>query len=221
MCAAMISRVQRSPTSGVRSLGWVHPVCLICLRCSKRITSGTPASARRRPRQSGQWRTTTAGAGNELRTAHPVCVRSSESSHGADLGLRKLGDPEGLGEFLEPAVADAQQVGGRHHRDQGLLRPPPAFEKPVREVTALAQLGDGEFDRSRPGVPLARAVAVAVVTRSLLTYPCSALQRASASADMSASANVMTTARSRSDSPRRGRPRRGRAGADCLVRSSC
>jgi hypothetical protein len=66
------------------------------------------------------------------------------------------------------------------------------------EVTALPQLGDGQFEGAGPGVPLARAVAVAVVDAFSLTCPYSLLQRTSASADMSASANVFTIARSRS-----------------------
>ncbi|MGX1471218.1 UNVERIFIED_CONTAM: hypothetical protein RKD50_000026 [Streptomyces canus] len=84
--------------------------------------------------------------------------------HRADLGLRQLGDPEGFGEFLDPAGGDAEQVGGGDHRDQGLFGPSAPFEQPVQEViTALPQLGNGEFDGAGAGVPLAWAVAVAVV----------------------------------------------------------
>jgi len=75
--------------------------------------------------------------------------------HRRDLGLRQLRDVEGLGELLDPARGDAAQVGGGDHRDQGLFGPAAAFEEPVREVTTLAQLGDGEFDGAGPGVPLA------------------------------------------------------------------
>jgi len=81
--------------------------------------------------------------------------------HRTDLGLRQLGDAEGLGELLDPAGGDAEQVGGGHHGDQGLLGPAAAFEEPVREVAALAQLGDGEFDGPCAGVPLAWAVSTA------------------------------------------------------------
>lgn len=54
-------------------------------------------------------------------------------------------------------------AGGRDHRDEGLLGPTAPFEEPVREVAAGPELGDGEFDGSGPGVPLAWAVAVAGV----------------------------------------------------------
>jgi hypothetical protein len=66
----------------------------------------------------------------------------------------------------------------------------------VREVTAGPEFGDGEFAGAGAGLPIARAISVAVL--SSLTCPYSALQRASASADMRASANVLTIARSRS-----------------------
>jgi hypothetical protein len=83
--------------------------------------------------------------------------------HRTDLGLRQLGHAERLGELLDAAGGYAEQVSGGDHRDEGLLGPPAAFEEPVREATALTQLGDGQFDGAGAGVPLARAVAVAVV----------------------------------------------------------
>jgi hypothetical protein len=41
----------------------------------------------------------------------------------------------------------------------------------VREVTALPQLGHGELDGARAGVPLARAVAIAVVDPFITDLP--------------------------------------------------
>ncbi|GAA3228032.1 hypothetical protein GCM10020256_39880 [Streptomyces thermocoprophilus] len=91
--------------------------------------------------------------------------------HRADLGLRQLRHPEGLGELLDPAGGDTEQVGGGDHRDQGLLGPAAALEKPVREVAALPQLGNGELDGPGAGVPLARAIAVAMVDAFLADLP--------------------------------------------------
>lgn len=83
--------------------------------------------------------------------------------HRADLGLAQLCHAKGLGKFLDPAGRDPEQVGGGHHQDQGLLGPATSFQKPVREVTAAAELGDGQLHRAGPGVPLARAIPVAMV----------------------------------------------------------
>ncbi len=91
--------------------------------------------------------------------------------HRADLGLRHLGDAEGFGELLDPARGNAQQVGGGDHTDQGLLGPAAALEEPAREVTALTQLGDGEFDGAGAGIPLARAISVAVVDAFVADLP--------------------------------------------------
>ncbi|SCE17590.1 hypothetical protein GA0115240_142178 [Streptomyces sp. DvalAA-14] len=91
--------------------------------------------------------------------------------HGADLRLAQLRDAEGLGEFLHPAGADAQEVGGGDHRDEGLFGPAAAFQEPGREVAALPQLGQGEFDGAGAGVPLARAVSVAVVDAFVADLP--------------------------------------------------
>ncbi len=91
--------------------------------------------------------------------------------HRADLGLRQLRHPEGLGELLHSAGGDTEQVGGGDHRDQGLFGPAAALEQPVREVAALPQLGNGELDGPSAGVPLARAVAVAVVDAFVADLP--------------------------------------------------
>lgn len=93
------------------------------------------------------------------------------SSHRADLGLGQLGDAEGLGELLDPAGGDAEEVGGGDYRDQGLLGPAASFQQPVREVAALPQLGDCELDGPGAGVPLARAIAVAMVDSFLADLP--------------------------------------------------
>lgn len=91
--------------------------------------------------------------------------------HRADLGLGQLGDAEGLGELLDSAGGDPEQVGGGDHRDQGLFGPATSFQQPVREVAALPQLGDGELDGPGAGVPLARAIAVAMVDSFLADLP--------------------------------------------------
>lgn len=124
--------------------------------------------------------------------------------HRADLRLRQLGHPEGLGELLDPAGGAAKQVCGGDHRDQGLLGPPPAFQQPVREVASAAELGDGQFDRAGPRVPLAWAISVAVIDPLVADLAVFGVQRASTSADMSASANVLTIARKQQVGTRRG-----------------
>ncbi len=68
-------------------------------------------------------------------------------AHHTGLGLRQLGGTEGLGES-DSAGEDAEEAGGDEDRDKSLFHPP-TFEKPVQEVTALPQLGDGKFDGRR------------------------------------------------------------------------
>src|SRR5271165_2449090 len=55
----------------------------------------------------------------------------------------------------------AMNVGLLHDRRDGLLGQPARLEK-AREVAALAQLGDAKLHRSRPRLPVAVAVAVAL-----------------------------------------------------------
>ncbi len=91
--------------------------------------------------------------------------------HRTDLGLRQLCHPEGLGELLHSAGGDAEEAGGGDHRDQCLFGPAALLEEPVREVAALPQLGNGELDGPGPRVPLARAIAVAVVAPLVADLP--------------------------------------------------
>ena len=83
--------------------------------------------------------------------------------HHRDLRLRQPGDAEGLDQLLHPPGRDPEQVAGRHHRDQRPLGPPAPLEQPVREVGALAQLGDRDLHRAGPGVEVPGPVAVAGV----------------------------------------------------------
>lgn len=91
--------------------------------------------------------------------------------HRRDLRLGQLSDAERLGELLDTAGGDAEEVGSGHHRDEGLLSPAAALQEPVREVTPAAQLGNGQFNGARPRVPLARAISVAVVDSLVADLP--------------------------------------------------
>lgn len=94
--AAMISQVQRSPALGfAASGGSTRGSVSSAGRCAPgRSASGMPASARRRPRSSGRWRTTTARAGSRIgppgsvtlaRTLPGTGVRQQTHLHGLRL----------------------------------------------------------------------------------------------------------------------------------------
>jgi site-specific DNA recombinase len=76
----------------------------------------------------------------------------------------RLGDPRHahrLDQVIDRAGGDALDVGFLDHRGQRLFRHPAGFEE-AREVTALAQLGDAQFDGSGAGFPGAIAIAIAL-----------------------------------------------------------
>ena len=65
--------------------------------------------------------------------------------HHADLGLRQRRDPQGLHQLVHPPRRDPQQVAGRDYRGQSPFGAFAAFQQPVREVGAVAQLRDREI----------------------------------------------------------------------------
>ncbi|MBB6547063.1 hypothetical protein HD593_001858 [Nonomuraea rubra] len=91
--------------------------------------------------------------------------------HLRDLALGDVLDAELLDQLVHPPGGDAEQVAGGHHADQRLLGPPPSLQQPVRVVRARAQLRNRQLDRARPGVPLARPVAVTGVGPLVAALP--------------------------------------------------
>jgi len=78
-----------------------------------------------------------------------------------DLVLAHVVQAELFDQPVDLAGGDPVDIGLLHHRDQGLLSPPARLQE-AREVAALAQLGDGQFDLADPGVPSPWAISVAV-----------------------------------------------------------
>lgn len=81
-------------------------------------------------------------------------------------GHLALADPfhaECLDEVVDRAGRDALDVGFLDHRGQCLLRDPARLQE-GREVTAVSQLRDPQFDRPGTGLPVAIAIAFALVT---------------------------------------------------------
>ena len=70
--------------------------------------------------------------------------------HPGDLRLRQRGDPQGLDQLVHAVGRDAEQVAGRHHRDQRSLRALAALEQPLGEVGPLAELGDRHVEGADP-----------------------------------------------------------------------
>jgi hypothetical protein len=83
--------------------------------------------------------------------------------HLRDLRARQALDPELLGEALHPPRGHAEQVGGGHHGNQGLLGAAAVSQQPVREERARPQLRHGELDGAGAGVPLAGPIPIALV----------------------------------------------------------
>src|SRR5678815_2726457 len=81
----------------------------------------------------------------------------------------RLADPvhaHGLDQLIHRTGRDALDVGFLDHRGQRLL-PHPAWFEEAGEVAAMAQLRDAQFDRAGPGLPIAVAIAIAVVGPAL------------------------------------------------------
>ena len=79
-----------------------------------------------------------------------------------DLALGDAAHAHRLDQVVDRAGRDALDVGLLDHRGQRLLGHPARLEE-AREVAALAQLRDAQLDRAGPGLPVAVAVAVALV----------------------------------------------------------
>ena len=70
--------------------------------------------------------------------------------------------PIGLDEFVDRAGRYALDVGLLDHGGERLLRHPARLQE-SREVAPLPELRNAQFDRARSGLPIASAVAVAVI----------------------------------------------------------
>ncbi len=71
-----------------------------------------------------------------------------------------------LDQLIHRAGRDALDISFLDHRGQRLLAHPAWFEE-AGEVAAAAQLRDAEFDRAGPGLPVAIAIAVAMIGPAL------------------------------------------------------
>src|SRR3954467_4588798 len=94
---------------------------------------------------------------------HPLVDLATEPR---DLRLADPFHAHGLDQLIHRAGRNALDVGFLDHCGQCLL-PHPAWFEEAREVTAAAQLGDAEFNAPGPGLPVAVAVAVALVGPTL------------------------------------------------------
>ena len=86
---------------------------------------------------------------------------SSISPQPGHLALGDAGHSHGLHQVIDRARGDALDVGFLDHRSECLLGHSPWFEE-AREVAALAELRNPQFDGSGAGLPIALAVAVAM-----------------------------------------------------------
>src|SRR5262245_30518124 len=80
----------------------------------------------------------------------------------ASVEIQKMGRINSTGMRFLKGIAALRLSGygakGHHSRRRsGAFGPPTPFEEPVGEVTALPQLGDGQFDGPGAGVPSRRA----------------------------------------------------------------
>ena len=91
----------------------------------------------------------------------------------ADLALGDAAHAHRLDQIVDRAGRDALDVGLLDHRGERLLGHPARLEK-AREVAALAQLRDAQLDRAGAGLPVAVAIAVALVEPIGLRSPCAA-----------------------------------------------
>ena len=83
--------------------------------------------------------------------------------HHRHLRLGQTGDAQCFDEFVHPPGGHPEQVAGGHHRGQGPLGAFAAFQQPLREVRAVAQLRDRKIQCACTGVELAVPVPVALV----------------------------------------------------------
>src|SRR5438477_4521145 len=92
-----------------------------------------------------------------------VCTRSSISPPSRETWLLEM---PSIPMARTRAGRDALDIGFLDHGGQRLLGQPARFEKD-REVAAAPQLGDAQFDRTRTGLPVTLAVAIALVALSI------------------------------------------------------
>jgi hypothetical protein len=77
------------------------------------------------------------------------------------MAFRDTGHSHSLHQVVDRPSGDALDVGLLDDRGQCFLAHPPRLEE-AREVAALADFRDVQFNRARARIPLARTVAVAV-----------------------------------------------------------
>jgi hypothetical protein len=95
--------------------------------------------------------------------AEVLHMRVQIGRHRRDLALREPSDAQRLDQLVHPPGGDPEQVAGRHHRGQRLLRPGAALQQPLGEVGAPPQLRDRHVQGAGTGVEVTVPVAVAPV----------------------------------------------------------
>jgi hypothetical protein len=90
---------------------------------------------------------------------HPLVDLAAQAR---DLALGDAFHPHGPHQVVDRAGRDALDVGFLDHGGQRLLGQAARFEE-AREVAAAPELRDAQLDRARAGLPIAVAVAVALV----------------------------------------------------------
>src|SRR4030088_2513801 len=100
---------------------------------------------------------------------HPLIDLAAQSR---DLAFGAALQPHGPYQIVDRAGRDALDIGFLDHGGQRLLSQTARFEE-AREVAAASQLRDTQLDCSRAGLPVAVAVAVALVAplRAALAMP--------------------------------------------------
>src|SRR6202047_3119932 len=106
--------------------------------------------------------------------SHPLVDLAAQSR---DLALGDALHSHGPHQIVDRAGRDALDIGFLDHGGQRPLGQAARFEE-GREVAAVPQLGDAQLDRTRAGLPVAVAVAVALVAplRAALAVPGAAKQ---------------------------------------------
>jgi hypothetical protein len=89
-----------------------------------------------------------------------VHVLIQRAADAADFALAHA-QAEALDELIDAPGRNAADVTLLNDREQRLLGAPPRLQK-RREVTAAAQLGDLQFDRPRPRLPLPGPITIAM-----------------------------------------------------------
>ncbi len=103
-----------------------------------------------------------------------------------------------LHQLVHPPGRDTEQVAGRHHRGQRLLRAGASLQEPLGEIRTLAELGDRDVQGAGPGVEVTVPVAIPAVDPLRRAGAVRGPQTESASADSSVWMKVPSSSRSRS-----------------------